>query len=1085
MIRYFIHNGIAVAVLCITMVLFGFLSLFTMPVQLIPDVTTPAITVRTVYPGATPQDVEQEILIEQEEFLRGLPNLKKMTSSASFSVAEITLEFSVGSSKEENLILVNNALAQVSSYPENVDEPALSTSSASDQPVAWFSIRALPGSDVEPAELWDYADDNVKTRFERIPGVASVMGVFGGDAKQMQVYIDPIKLADRGISIAAVRNAIRDRNRDVSGGSLEEGKRRYNVRTLGRYDDAAEVENTIVSIQDGTPVYLRDIGYARVGQGERSSLIRHNGEKALAFGVRREAGSNLLDLMEVVKATVDDLNENALQEKGLYITQVTDDTEYVVDALAMVRTNLIIGGILAFFTLLIFLRHIRSTLVLGLAIPITLMGSFFLLSMAGRTINVISLAGLAFSIGAILDASIVVLENIYRHRTMPKESFAAAYDGTREVWTAIFSSVLTNVVVFAPILTLQDEAGQIFRDLAFAIIFANALALIISILVIPCLSAHLLRHIPEHPDHGLKGAAFNLFGLLPAAIWVYNEIEKILHWLMNGFVRRLAAVGIVIGLAALLIFVLLPKTEYLPEGNQNSIFGMIIPPQGYNLDVMESIGDKLHERFQPYVDASVEDYEAGRIDAPPIKDFFFVAFGSNMFVFTRAKDANLAGEVPALITRQVGQVPGVIPFATQRSLFANDIAGSRGIDVDILGTDVPTLTFIALQAYLKTSEVLPGAQPRPDPGIEVGQPQLVIRPKWERAAELDVSATAIGYGAWVLGDGAYADDYFARGDKMDLYIYSTLGALETLANFDSLRVVTGTGDAVPISTIASVDFTFVPEQIRRVDQRRAVTVQIVPPTDISLEEAIDKIENELIGGLKEEGAVPPGYEVRIGGSTDKLTKIREKLSQDFLLAIVLVYLTLTLIFKHWGYPLVIIFAVPIGLTGGVIGLKLLNLYLGVVSPGSIQSLDVLTMLGFVILLGSIVNNPILIVEQSLNFMREGRERHEAIVHATMTRIRPVLMTTFTTTFALLPLILTPGAGSELYRGLGMVMFGGLMLAAFVMLLFIPALLSIVFDVTEWMYGNFGQYLPHSKGFTHYQAEGDEETDDDKAESRDW
>jgi len=1046
MIRYFIDNRIAVFVFCATIILFGTLAILNLPIQLTPDVRKPAITVTTYYPGATPEDVEQDIIVVQEEFLRGVPGVKKMTSTAQLGQAEIILEFSVGTDMSENLVRVNNALSQVPRYPENVDEPSLSTSSSSDQPVAWFSLRALPGMELERdvRNEFDYAENLIKPQYERIQGVASLMGVFGSADKQMQVYLDPVKLAERGISIYAVREAIRRNNRDISGGDLNEGKRRYNVRTLGRATSPEDIENIIIDVRDGAAVYIRDVGYARVGIGEQRSTIRHNGRPALAFGVRHQPGTNLLVVMEEVKALTKKLNEGELKDRGLRLTQVTDDTEYIAASTVMVRNNLMIGATLTLITLLVFLRNVKTTLILGVSLPLCVMGALMLIRMFGLSINVITLAGLAFSIGSVIDNSIVVLENIYRHRMMGKAAKEAASYGTDEVWSAVLSSTLTNVVVFVPIIMLEEEAGQLFRDLAVAITSTNIMSMFAALFVIPCLAAYVLKKLPDtSPGKGLVGRAHNLFGLMPLALWAFGSLEKFLRWLMVSVTRRLAVVVGLVLFAVSLIVVFLPKTEYLPEGNQNSIFAMMIPPQGYNIDEMTAIGEGVEQKIRPYAEADPGDFAKGKIDGPALQDFFFVGFGANMFIFTRAEVASQASRVPGLLLRFLSQVPGVIPIASQMSIFESDIRGSRGIEVDIVGDDVSTTTYIALQAFLKVFSELPGAQPRPIPGIEIGQPQLTIRPNWTRAAELGIGAEAIGYGAWVLGDGAYADSYYERGKKLDLYMYSTLGAFDTLASFDSIRIATDEGNSVPISSVATVDFSFVPEQIRRVDQRRAVTLQIVPPANLSLEESIAIVQTRIIDALKAEGVVPPGYELRIGGSSDKLAAVRESLSGDFFLALLLVYLTLALVFKHLGHPLTIMCAVPIGLTGGVIGLKALNVWLGVISPGTIQSLDILTMLGFVILLGSVVNNPILIVEQSLNFMKEGLEQNEAIVQATLSRIRPILMTTGTTILGLLPLVVLPGAGSELYRGIGVVTFGGLFLGTITTVFFVPSLMSLI------------------------------------------
>jgi len=1051
MIKYFIHNGIAVTVLALAILLFGVLSLVTMPIQLTPDVQTPAITVQTFYPGATPQDVEQDIIVRQEEFLRGVNGLQKMTSTASLGQGEIILEFPVGFELSEALVRVSNALQQVPSYPENVDEPSLSTSSASDQPVAWFSIRAVPGREfeVDPRDHFDFAEDQVKVEFERIEGVASVQGVFGGSSKQMQIYLDPYKLSERGISIFDVRNAIRNTNRDVPGGDLEEGKRRYTVRTVGRYENADDAEETIIKVVNESPVYIRDVGYARLGTAEQRSVIRHNGRPALAMGVRHQPGTNLLKVMDRVKAKARELNEGALKNRGLFLTQVTDDTAYVIDSVAMVQNNLLIGGVLSVFILLLFLRHIRSTFIIAVAVPLSIMGSVFAVDLAGRTINVIMLAGLAFSIGAVLDNSIVVLENIFRHRQMGKEPGLAAYDGISEVWTAIFSSVVTNVVVFVPIINLQMEAGQLFRDLAIAITATNVFSFIVAVLIIPCLASKLLVKIPGTMTGEAESSNGLLRGIDQFGRWGYGLIESTLSWLMEGKVQRLGLVFGMGALAAMLIFIFMPQSEYLPEGNQNSVFAFMLPPQGYGLDEMSAIGRELENRFRPYVEGTVQDYEEGKLEGPPIRDFFFVSFNGGMFMFTRAKDPSTASQIPDLMNRIIGEVPGVIPITGQRSIFSQEITGSRAIELDVVGTDMVTATDIGAQAFGKVMQ-LGWQAPRPEPGVEVGQPELTIRPRWERAAELGISAQAIGYGAWVLGDGAYADDYYLKGKKYDLYLYSTLGAFDTLSNFETLRVANDRGDAVPLSSIADVNFNFVPEKIRRVDEQRAVTLNIVPPKDISLEKAIQDVRTQVVGSLQEEGAVPQGYSLRIGGSSDKLQAIRRALTGDVILAISLVYFVLVLIFHNWGYPLIILFSIPIGMTGGVLGLSFMNFYLGLITQNQIQSLDVLTMLGFIILLGSIVNNPILIVEQTLNFNRQGMDIHDAIVQATLSRVRPMLMTTGTTILGLSPLVFIPGPGTELYRGLGVVMFGGLLLGTFTIVFFIPSAMSLVIDLSAWL-----------------------------------
>jgi multidrug efflux pump subunit AcrB len=289
-----------------------------------------------------------------------------------------------------------------------------------------------------------------------------------------------------------------------------------------------------------------------------------------------------------------------------------------------------------------------------------------------------------------------------------------------------------------------------------------------------------------------------------------------------------------------------------------------------------------------------------------------------MFLFTRPKSPAHVAAVPDALQRIMRDVPGTIAFALQLSIFSRDIMGSRAIDVDVIGPDAKTLTGIAQQAFFKVNQLLPGARSEPKPGIEVGQPQMTIRPDWERAAKLGIDVQDIGYTAWVLGDGAWVDDYYYKGDKMDLYMYSTMGSFGTLSNFEAIRMATRDGDTVPLSDIAKIHFTYGLEQIRRVNHQRAVTLSVTPPGDISLEEAIQQVETKIIGAMQQEGAIPPGYTMRMSGTSDKLSAISKKLSSDFVLALVLTYLTMVLVFHHWGHPFTVMLAVPIGLTGGVV-----------------------------------------------------------------------------------------------------------------------------------------------------------------------
>ncbi len=1048
MIKLALRNGVGVAVAAILISIFGMISLFRVPVQMTPDMTATSISVITAWPGATPQDIEKEILIEQEKYLRSIPNLEKMTSKATTGRAEVVLEFFVGADLDEILVRANNALSQVPSYPENVDQPRIVTSSASDQPIAWFSIRPLPGNPdgIDIVAMQDFVEDNVQTEMERTPGV-SQSEIFGGAPRQLRIYIDPGKLAERGISLGELRTALRLRNRDVSGGDFDEGKRRYLLRTVGRFKSIDDIEGTLIARRDRAPIYLRDVGHVELDRAETRAQVRHNGEVALAINARRQPGTNIIEVMDNVKETVARLNAGIMKDNGMIIRQVSDDTVYIREAVKMVRNNLMLGGVLATLTLLLFLRSVPATMIGALAVPICSIASFLGLVLAGRTVNVISLAGVAFAIGMTLDNGIVVLENIYRHRSMGKSLFEAAYDGTREVWGAVLASTLTTVFVFIPIVFVEEEAGQLFKDISIAIASAIIVSMIVSITVIPAASARYLGHVSEEPRTKFGRAYLNLFGLAPFFQGLVDRLMRVVEWLMKGIVRRLV---LVVGMFCLSIFItifLTPQTEYLPEGRKNLVFAFMFPPPGYNVQEMVRIGEGIEKDFLPYVGNDPSLYHEGKSDVPAMQDFFFINTTSFLLVITKAVEPDDLDDIIPHLMERLNQVPGMIAFASRPSIFSSDLLGARGIDLDIQGTELPPLFDVARKAFGKTMQELSHSI-RPDPpSLSMGQPLLEIQPDWERAAALGIDTQQLGYLVWALTDGAYVDEFFLADDKIDMYLYSTTGTVSRTQDLEDLLLYTSNGGTVPLASVAKVVPTVNTETIRRVDRRRTVTLSIKPPMDIPLEEAVNITEKNIIGGLMADGSVPAGVELRVAGANDKLKATREALGGNFLLAIVISYLLMVALFSHWGYPLVIMTSLPLGLVGGIVGLWLMNhthWFLGFLGAEKInQPLDVITMLGFVILVGTVVNNPILIVEQTLQHIREdGYDPLKAVVESTRTRVRPIMMTTATTTFGLAPLVFLPGSGTELYRGLGTVVLFGLGFSTLFTLTFIPSLLSL-------------------------------------------
>jgi multidrug efflux pump subunit AcrB len=1048
--NFFIRNPILVAVGALLVCLFGVLAVLRVPIQMIPDLDVRTISVLTRWPGATPQDVEREIIIEQEDYLRGIPGVSRMTSKASMGRGEIELEFPHGTDINEVLIRVNNALSQVPEYPENVDEPTLITQSFSTAPFMFLTVTALEQNplNVDVLAMHDFVDDKIAPYFERVPGVAEA-SLAGGAERQIRLQVDPAALAERGISIPELRNAIRGRNRDLSGGDLDSGKRRYLIRTIGRFDSVSEIEDMVIARRGSSLIRLRDVGRAELGLAETRFMSFFAGEPSMVIRIRRQPGTNVVRVRDAVVAAMTGLNAGMLRDVGLRLVVTGEDARYVEEAAANVRQNLVLGALLATAVLFLFLRSWKATLIGGIGIPICTLAAFVGLLVTGRTINVISLAGIAFAIGMTLDNSIVVLENIYRHRAAGKRPVDAALDGVGEVWRAVLASTLTTVFVFIPVLFVQQEAGQLYSDIAVAISSSILMSMVVAVAVVPTACRRIMR-MGDTVGGGTgrlasSGARFA------------TGVTRAVDWLHGRQRRCLAAVMIVVAMALSIILLLTPKANYLPEGEEKKVFAQLFPPPGYSLQELEAAAKVVSSHFVPYIGQDPALFDRGESPVPGLDIFNQIGSVSGVMAIAEVTKRSHVDEIVELLSEELAEVPGMNSFVARGSIFVSSRGGARSINIDITGPRLDDLYDAAFAVFMRARTVLERAQVRADPSsLIMGQPVLEIRPDWERAAELGFEASEIGYLVWAFSDGAFVDEFYLEDDKIDMFLYSTSGTIQHPGDLESLFIYSPEGGIVPLSAVARVEETLTTDIIRRVDGGRTITVSIVPPSSVPLETAVEMVERDLVNYLYQNGEVDPSISMQISGASDLLTATREALTSNFVIAIVISYLLLVAILSHWGFPLVIMLSVPIGISGGILGLWLLNAiggHLDLIGLDAInQPFDMITMLGFLILIGTVVNNPILIVEKTMISSRAGVPNTQAVLDAVRSRLRPILMSTITTVFGLSPLVFLPGPGSELYRGLGAVVLFGLLFSALITLFFLPAVLGLVLAARDRLRG---------------------------------
>ena len=1129
-IRLAIQQPITVAVGIVLTILAGYLALGLVPIEMTPEVQKGVIAVGTIYPNANPADVESDVLREQEDVLRELGGLERMTGTATRGQASLRLELATGTDLDSALREVSQLLDEVPGYPPEVLQPSVEdTDPESNDYIAWFVVEAVggdgrqetgdgqsgesdsdrlpstvspPPSDLDIQTLFDFVENRVAPRLERLPGMAQV-NVLGGRERELQVRVDPERLAQRGMTMTELVAALQSGNRDFSAGALAQGNYDVTVRVPARWGSPREAMETVLRQDEGGPVFLSDVATAVETYREASSFIRSRGRPVLAMNFQRELGSNVLEVMGALKAEVADINkpgglfDQYAQQNGIggtvRMSQVYDQTVYVEQAIGMVRTNLLLGAAIATFVLLLFLRSLRSVGIVALAIPVSVVGASVAMVALGRTINVVSLAGAAFAIGLVVDNSIVVLENIYRHLEMGKKPAQAAHDGTREVALAVLASTLTTVVVFVPVLLIEQQVGQLFRDLAIAICASVLISYAVSILVIPSAAALLLKQRgrqeakPEPDGKPSRWRRFlSFFGVVPD--FVADTVHRVNgSWPLRGGVVAAALLLVAVG-----VWALLPPFDYLPKGNRNIVFGVILPPPGYNMDQKGRIADTVVSRMRPYFEAGqavaeggadldeaeaslppvpAPDAQGGQITPPPLENYFIVGVGEQIFHGAISADDQKVVDLPPLFDAATYQAaPGSFAFAFQPPIFRLGGGSGAAVKIDVTGQDVAQVADAAGALFGGLiGEFGPQTPIQPSPAsFNIRAPQISVRVDELRATDVGLDETDVGRVVQANGDGIILRDAYKFPDELrDVVVIAQDAVDQTdLDGLAEVPVATPLGRTVTLGEVADLQFTQAPAEIRRVGGERAVTLEVTAPPGMPLGTAVEKIET-VIGGMRQAGAVPPTVNVDVAGTADALSEILDSLAVNAVVALLIVYLLMCVLFQSFAYPLVIMVTVPLATFGGFLGLWAVNLWSGADRYLPTTNLDVLAMLGFIILAGTVVNNAILIVEQTMNFLRMtpkeldaacvdcGGDKTEtgigprrAVTEATRSRVRPIFMSMLTSVGGMLPLVLVPGSGTELYRGLGAVVVGGLAVSTVFTLFVTPALLSLVLDLKQ-------------------------------------
>lgn len=1025
LIKFSIKNPVTIIVSVLLVLMFGLISLDKLPYQLTPSVMKPEIKITTHWYGATPHELEREVIEEQEDVLKSLNNLVKYESSSKDNFAVLTLTFKLGTDIRAAMQDVSNKLNEVSSYPEDAEEPIIET--ASSLSVVWLMLQTLDGNPNHIDQYKTFFDDEIEPLIKRVNGVSATT-LNGGRKKQMEIVFDTNKLASYGLTIDKVITTLKNENVDISSGILNLGRRAYRVRTVHKFKSIKDIEKIVLISNREQRVKVSDIAKVNFGYATPSSVAKYLGKDGIFLGVKTNPSANLVKMTNGVEKVVNRLNETVLKEKGLNIKWLYDQRPYIIGSVDLIQKNIIIGACLAVMMLIIFLRAISPTAVVSVAIPISIIGTFIILDAFGRSLNTISLAGISFAIGMLVDSAIVVLENIDRHRKEGMSIAEAAYTGTKEVWGALIASVLTTIAVFLPIIFLEDEAGQLFKDIAIAVTSAVTFSLFVSIAVIPMLWQKFASFSSKEPKQ--KGVIAS-FGLKTV-----NGIMYLVTLSLKNTFTKLFTISALVAFCIGSIYFLFPKLDYLPKGNKNLIFNILMPPPGLSYEERYEMGNYLMDKIKPHINEDIDGI-------PGLNRVFYLSKNDFTLFGATSMHEDRAKELIAFFKPIINTIPSVFGVSLQSGVFDSDIGKGNSVDIDISGERIEDIVSVGGKLFGEIKKTIKGAQVRPIPSIELIYPEVRILPDQDALKAVGLSTSQFGIGIDTLMSGRKIGNFEEEGKKkIDLILKASEENIQTPQDIMSAQIALPNFSTVLVSSLANYENTTGITAIRHYDGKRTITLKITPPRGTTIAETME-IVNKKLNNMKQAGKISNKVNINISGTADKLSQTIGLLNMNFILAVVIIYLLMSALFKNFIYPIVILFTVPLATAGGFIGLKLTNMF---IAP---QPLDILTMLGFIILTGIVVNNAILIVHQSLNYIKNKNMEHkQAVIEATRTRIRPIYMSSLTSIFGMLPLVLIPGPGSEFYRGLGSVITGGLAFSTIFTIFITPALLMFFIKLID-------------------------------------
>jgi len=1024
--RTAIERPIMMAMISAIVILLGAISLTRLPVDLLPDIQQPTITVRVNYPGVGPLEIEELLTRPLEQALSATAGLEQINSSSQEGNANLRLNFAWSTDLNEAMNDMRTRIDRVRArLPEDADPPTIFKFDSNSSPIMGLGVEG----NYDRVTLRELAENVLSPRLERTPGVASVT-VNGGLRRQIHVELSKEKIQALDLSVDRVVNILRTENQNIPLGEIYRGDMTYLVRSQGQFSNLDQIRDLVVLTRANVPVYLRDIAEVKDSTEDVRSVLRINGKAGVRMNVQKQSGTNTVQIAQAVRSEVERINREV---PGVKLTVIDDSAKFIERSINAVKEHVMIGSVLVIVVIFLFLRNFRSTLIVCTSIPISVIGTFALLYFAGLTLNTMTFGGLALGVGMIVDAAIVVLENSFRHMEHHgKDRRTASIDGSEEVWSAILASILTHIAVFVPLLFLTGISSIMFRQLSVVVVFSLLMSLFVAVTLVPVLCSKLLVLPP--PKELRTGLGGKLYTLSERVLDGMDEGYRRLIHLALAHRPSVVALSIASVIAAVFIMRTIP-TEFSSQADEGQVNVSVELAIGTRVERTDAILARLEEmipQLVPELESMIVNGGGGGMGGGGFGPGGGSGHRGNINLMLKPKDdrKRSSEQIAFELRRQLSGLPGVVIRANasggnnQMNRFLSGGNNNNGrLALEIRGEDLADARRLAQDAKALMDSTPGIADARV--GRDEGRPELAVRVDRPKAALLGLTVTGIANTIRTNVAGTQAAMYRESGNEYPIIVRLRESERQQIDDVSDVLLSSAQGQVLPAKNLMTVERETGPVQIERKNQQRIVTVSAEP--EATLSDAVKAVESRL-----PQLGVPKEFNVGFGAEVEEQAKAFNQLRMVLILALVLVYAVMASQYESLRDPFIIMFSVPTAAIGVVLALKLTG-----------TSFNMQAYIGIIMLAGIVVSNGILLVDYT-NVLRrrDGLPLREAVELAGRTRLRPILMTSIATALGLVPMSLGIGEGSELQVPLARVVIGGLTTSLLITLVLVPTVYTL-------------------------------------------